>query len=90
MFAARIDQENAVHARQTAAAAKPLNQGVGSRVPKTPGKLPLNDENEVEKFGKGTVGKGLGGKQQGGKAEKSLFQTPAREWKSDRLERRED
>jgi hypothetical protein len=80
MLAARIDQENAVHARQQAAAAKPLNQTAGSRVPpKTPGKIPLNDENEVEKFGKGTVGKGLGGKQLGGKTEKNLFQTPARE-----------
>ena len=79
MLAARIDQENAIHARQQAAAAKPLNQGAkglapktpGNRAPKTPGKIPLNDENEADKFG----GKG---KQQGGKAEKNLFQTPAR------------
>jgi hypothetical protein len=95
MLAARVDQENAVHARQTAAAAKPLNQGVkgfapktpGNRAPKTPFKVALNDENEVDKFGKGgfgTNGKGLGGKQQGGKVEKNLFQTPAREatWKT--------
>ena len=74
-----------MHARQMAAAAKPLNQSVhgktpGKLAPKTPGKVPLNDENEVEKFGKGTnkKGGGLGGKQQGGKIEKNLFQTPAR------------
>lgn len=85
MFAARADQENAVHARQTAAAAKPLNQGVqgltaktpGNRAPKTPFKLPLNDENELNKFEKSN-GKGLGGKKLGGKVEKNLFQTPAR------------
>ncbi|KIW03351.1 uncharacterized protein PV09_05559 [Verruconis gallopava] len=88
MLAARADQENAVHARQTAAAAKPLNQGVqgfsaktpGNRAPKTPFKVALNDENRVEVFGKsalGTNGKNLGGKQQLGKADKNLFQTPA-------------
>jgi hypothetical protein len=83
MFASRIDQENAIHARQTAAAAKPLNQGVlgaktpGKLAPKTPHKVPLNDENEADKYGKGTSKKGLGGKQQGGKIEKNLFQTPA-------------
>jgi hypothetical protein len=89
MLAARADQENAVHARQTAAAAKPLNQGVqgltaktpGNRAPKTPFKIALNDENEVDRFGKGgigTHGKGAAGKQQGGKLKKNLFQTPAR------------
>lgn len=90
MLAARIDQENAVHAHQTAAAAKPLNQGVkglapktpGNRAPKTPFKIALNDENELGKGGKGGFGKGLGasGKQQGAKTERNAFQTPARTW----------
>ncbi len=52
MLAAR-DQENLVHAHQAAGAAKPLNQGLrpatpktpGNKIPKTPFKLPLNDEN---------------------------------------------
>lgn len=61
MFAARADQENFVHAQQTIAAAKPMNQGVrglqgktpGNKAPKTPFKVPLNDENEAGKTGKG-------------------------------------
>ena len=52
MLAAR-DQENLVHGHQTVVASKPLNQGSrqlapktpGNKVPKTPLKLPLNDEN---------------------------------------------
>ncbi|PGH00511.1 hypothetical protein GX51_05726 [Blastomyces parvus] len=60
MLAAR-DQENLVHAHQTAAAAKPLNQSTrqlqpktpGTRAPKTPFKLPLNDENNPLAFGGG-------------------------------------
>ncbi|KAI9833450.1 MAG: hypothetical protein M1819_003608 [Sarea resinae] len=60
MLAAR-DQENLVHGQQTAAASKPLNQGIrqlapktpGNKVPKTPFKHPLNDENAVTGFGKG-------------------------------------
>ena len=53
MLAAR-DQENFIHARQTAAAAKPMNQGIralqpktprNKNAPKTPFKVPLNDEN---------------------------------------------
>ena len=63
MLAAR-DQENLVHAQQTAGAAKPLNQGVrqlppktpSAKAPKTPFKVPLNDENAIRAF-KG-VGKG--------------------------------
>lgn len=59
MFAA-LDKENLVHGRQTAAASKPLNQTVkhlppktpGNRVPKTPFKIPLNDENGPARFGK--------------------------------------
>lgn len=54
MLAAR-DQENLVHARQTAGASKPLNQGIrqfppktpNAKVPKTPFKVPLNDENAI-------------------------------------------
>ncbi|QSZ29845.1 hypothetical protein DSL72_004363 [Monilinia vaccinii-corymbosi] len=69
------DQENLVHGHQQAAANKPLNQSTrslqpktpGNRFPKTPLKLPLNDENATGGLGgKGTVlgtkGKGLGGK----------------------------
>ena len=47
------DQENLVHGGQTAAAAKPQNQGIrqlqpktpAQKAPKTPFKVPLNDEN---------------------------------------------
>ncbi|KAJ9294266.1 hypothetical protein DTO271G3_7128 [Paecilomyces variotii] len=54
------DQENLVHAHQTTAAAKPLNQGTRGLQPKTPGlrnqktpfKIPLNDENNAGLFGK--------------------------------------
>ncbi|KAJ5902305.1 hypothetical protein N7495_002833 [Penicillium taxi] len=67
------DQENLVNAHQTAAASKPLNQGVKQRAPKTPGKatftVPLNDENKPLQFGKGTV-KGKG------KSSKDAFITP--------------
>ncbi|KAG5301191.1 hypothetical protein I7I48_01127 [Histoplasma ohiense] len=60
MLAAR-DQENLVHAHQTAAAAKPLNQSTrqlqpktpGNRAPKTPFGLSLNDENNPLVFGGG-------------------------------------
>lgn len=59
MFAA-LDKENLVHGHQTAAASKPLNQTVkhlppktpGNKVPKTPFKIPLNDENGPPRFGK--------------------------------------
>nr|KMM69655.1 hypothetical protein CPAG_05969 [Coccidioides posadasii RMSCC 3488] len=58
MLAAR-DQENLVHSHQTAAAAKPLNQNIrsfapktpGNKVPKTPFRIPLNDENNPLTFG---------------------------------------
>ncbi|EHY51814.1 hypothetical protein ABEF95_001260 [Exophiala dermatitidis] len=63
MLAAR-DQENIIHARQTAAAGKPLNQGVRALHPKTPGglKTPFragqNDENRpLDLKGQKTVGK---------------------------------
>lgn len=88
MFATRANQENDVYARQNAAAAKPLNQGVkglapktpGNKAPKTPFKVPLNDENAA--FGAGKTGgkgkqDGLFGEGKGGKADKSVFVTPA-------------
>ncbi len=68
MLAAR-DQENLVHAHQTAAAGKPLNQTVrglqpktpGNRAPKTPFREALNDENKPLVFnGRKTALKGLG------------------------------
>jgi hypothetical protein len=70
MLAARVDQENLVHEQQTAAAAKPLKQGLrgfnaktpGNKAPKTPFKVPLNDENAQFNPGKTilkTNGKGL-------------------------------
>ena len=90
MLAAR-DQENLAHGHQAAAAAKPLNQGTRQLLPKTPGKapktpfkLPLNDENHAGGNGGGkgglkTHGKGnenimLGGK--GGLGDKNAFITP--------------
>ncbi|KAL2068588.1 hypothetical protein VTL71DRAFT_14925 [Oculimacula yallundae] len=69
MFAAR-DQENLVHGHHQAAAVKPLNQTVrglqpktpGAKYPKTPLKIPLNDENAPAGFGgKSVKGKGLEG-----------------------------
>ena len=92
MLAAR-DQENLVHGHQQAAAVKPLNQGnrqlapktPGNKYPKTPLKVPLNDENGFGgqgegKLGQRTVGKGnenlpAGGKKMG-LADKNAFVTP--------------
>jgi hypothetical protein len=92
MLAAR-DQENLVYLHQTNAASKPLNQGVrglqpktpGQRVPKTPFKTTLNDENNPTLLGgvrtglKG-VGKGdenrLQTKQKDGKLDSNAFVTP--------------
>ncbi|CAL3963113.1 hypothetical protein PZA11_000828 [Diplocarpon coronariae] len=87
MFATR-DQENLVHGRQQAAALKPLNQTVrglqpktpGNKFPKTPMKIPLNDENALGGFG-GKTGKGKGlqdlmtGKK-GATFDKNAFITP--------------
>jgi len=84
MFATRADQENVVYQQQTAAAAKPLNQGVKGLAPKTPAKtpfrVPLNDENAT--IGKGkTGGKGKQGDAFGegksGKLNANAFLTPA-------------
>jgi hypothetical protein len=87
MFAARADQENAVHAHQTAAAAKPLNQGVkgltaktktpGTRAPKTPFKIPLNDENAAFQFQPGKSGLKTNGKEKALTTKKESFVTPA-------------
>ncbi|KAG2412588.1 hypothetical protein HFD88_010145 [Aspergillus terreus] len=83
------DQENLVHAHQTAAASKPLNQGTkqlqprtpGARAPKTPFKVPLNDENDPLAFGKRTVkgtGKGTVKLKENAKPSvKDAFVTPA-------------
>jgi hypothetical protein len=83
MLAARADQENAVHAHQTAAAAKPLNQGIkgltaktpGNRAPKTPFKIPLNDENATFQPGKSVLK--TNGKEKGLTVKKDAFVTPA-------------
>ena len=90
MLAAR-DQENLVHGHQAAAASKPLNQNIkqlapktpGNRVPKTPFKVPLNDENGG--FGGGKSGFKINGKgnenlvtgtKKGGLGDKNAFVTP--------------
>ena len=87
------DQENLVHGHQTAAASKPLNQQArqlapktpGNRVPKTPFKIPLNDENGANPFGGGKGGLKTGGKgnenlvtgtKKGGLGDKNAFVTP--------------
>jgi hypothetical protein len=54
------DQENLVHSMQAGTAGKSLNAGLkGSKVPKTPFKIPLNDENAVSKGGKSVLKTGL-------------------------------
>ena len=92
MLAAR-DQENLVHGHQQAAASKPLNQGTrqlapktpGNKAPKTPFKLPLNDENRPGIFGAGKSGFKNNGKgdenavtvaRKGGLGDKDAFKTP--------------
>lgn len=78
MLAAR-DQENLVHAHNTTAAGKPLNQGVRALHPKTPGpaKTPfrraLNDENKPLTL----KGQKTGLKDGPSKLDKNAFVTPA-------------
>lgn len=93
MLAAR-DQENLVQWHQTAAASKPLNQGTkqlppktpGNKVPKTPFKIPLNDENGPPRFGGGKTGLNINGRgnenlttmrKKGGLGDKNAFVTPS-------------
>lgn len=93
MLAAR-DQENLVQWHQTAAASKPLNQGTkqlppktpGNKVPKTPFKIPLNDENGPPRFGGGKTGLNVNGRgnenlttmrKKGGLGDKNAFVTPS-------------
>lgn len=72
-----------MHAHQTAAAAKPLNQGVkqlqpktpGTRAPKTPFKAAFHDENNPLAFGKKTV-KMNGGQYDTTKPGRNAFVTP--------------
>ncbi|KAK7536723.1 hypothetical protein IWX49DRAFT_580299 [Phyllosticta citricarpa] len=95
MLAAHQDQENLAASHHNAAAAKPLNQGIkgfagaktpANKAPKTPFKVPLNDENGATKAGKNllkTGGKGgenqlvPTGKKPGAPADNSAFVTPA-------------
>ena len=92
MLAAR-DQENLVHGHQAAAASKQLNQGTrqlppktpGKKAPKTPFKIPLNDENGAVGNGGGKTGLMLNGKgnenltvrdKKGGMGGQNAFVTP--------------
>lgn len=85
MLQAHADQENLVASHHAAAAAKPLNAGAkalgartpANKVPKTPFKLPLNDENG--KTGLKTQAKGTENQLQptGKKADSNAFVTPA-------------
>ncbi|KAH1500323.1 hypothetical protein LV164_003133 [Aspergillus fumigatus] len=87
------DQENLVHAHQTVAAAKPLNHGLkqlqprtpGARAPKTPFKVPLNDENDPLAFGKKTVKAGK--QKENAKPAKDAFVTPLGMQETDPSER---
>lgn len=80
---AHRDQENLVHSHQTAAASKSLNQNVrplqprtpGTRLPKTPFKVPLHDENDPLTFGKKTIREN-GRRNENAKPAKDAFQTP--------------
>ncbi|KAL4935714.1 hypothetical protein BDV06DRAFT_206447 [Aspergillus oleicola] len=78
------DQENLVHAHQTVAASKPLNQSTrqlqpktpGNRAPKTPFKVPLKDENGPLAFGKKTVKTGGKQNENARPSAKDAFVTP--------------
>ena len=86
------DQENAVRHLQAGAAGKSLNAGPtgfsaktpGNKAPKTPFKVPLNDENAPNKAGKSvlnTVSKANASlfmtSKKGGKLDENAFVTPA-------------
>lgn len=92
ILAAANDQENFVHNLQAQAAGKPLNAGLkgfhaktpGNKAPKTPFKVPLNDENAVGRAGKSvlkTNGKGnenlLMTVKKDGRLDQNVFVTPA-------------
>lgn len=89
MLAARVDQENLIHEQHTVVAGKPLNQGLrgytaktpGNKAPKTPFKIPLNDENTYNagKSGLKTNGKGFDKTvtKKGPVFDKNAFITPA-------------
>lgn len=96
MLAAR-DQENLVHGHQAAAASKSLNQGTkqlppktpGNKVPKTPFKIPLKDENGPQKFVGGKTGFNINGRgnenittvqKKGALGDKNAFVTPSGTW----------
>ncbi|KAF3481802.1 uncharacterized protein GIQ15_04561 [Arthroderma uncinatum] len=74
-------QENLVHAHQTAAASKPLNQGARhlppktplNTLPKTPFRVPLHDENRPLTLGKG-MGAGIGKAMLKGRDENAVLQ----------------
>lgn len=80
------DQENAVRNLQVGPSGKPLNAGgktfgvktPGNKVPKTPYKVSLNDENIFTKGGKGKGNENLLlTTKKGGKLDASAFVTPA-------------
>jgi hypothetical protein len=92
MLTAR-DRENLVYSYQTNAASKSLNQGSrglqsktpGQRAPKTPFKVPVNDENKAilpgtQKTTLKALGKGdencLQSQQKDGKVDSNAFFTP--------------
>lgn len=76
---AAYDQENAIRNITIGPAGKPLNAGTkglgtktpGNKAPKTPFKVPLNDENVFKLGGKSAL------KGKGGKADDNAFVTPA-------------
>nr|POE82774.1 hypothetical protein CFP56_68178 [Quercus suber] len=83
MFATRSNNENAIYDQQTAAAAKPLNQGLKGLASKTPvhksvHKIALNDENAVVRTKRGDKDGGLIGTEgKGDKVDKTAISTPA-------------
>lgn len=89
------DQENHIRHLHAGAAGKSLNAGPkgfaaktpGQKAPKTPFKIPLNDENAVAKAGKSMLTTGAKGNEnllftskKGGKLDLDAFVTPAGEF----------